>query len=246
MGHFSQFRSQDFEPDDAAPFGDEWERLRASQGWVPGSQVYRRERARALRNELRACYFPSSSVHVKEEQRGEFAQSVLKSEERDVSKDDGGGGKDCAGAPPALVREQDADEEESASQAELTGFQAMCTAIGQQPGSTLGECEAALRATLVNIVDLIDARRTGRAVQVWADFDDFRAYTTRPDKMVPLEEAKEDRLLRCFLKKIRGKGGRLRGRGGRSGAGKRARMGAPSFGLGLDGERESKRPRGEM
>ncbi|KAH8768855.1 hypothetical protein F5883DRAFT_553099 [Diaporthe sp. PMI_573] len=119
-------------------------------------------------------------------------------------------------------------KEDRVSFAELMGFQAMCRDVGEQPGNTLDECKATLRATLVNIVDLIDSHRTGRAVQVWTDFDSFRAYTTRPDKMMPLEEAKEDELLN------------------RRGGSKRVKIRAPSLGAGLDGERERKRSRLEM
>ncbi|KAI3394135.1 hypothetical protein diail_3188 [Diaporthe ilicicola] len=230
-GHFAQFLSQDFEPDNSASFGDEWERLRASQGWVPGSQVYKRERARALRNELRSCYFPASSVRIKEEEEGDM----------------NGGKRNGAATPNAVKEEEDVRREDSKAlteaESELLGFQAMCTAVGKQPGDTPGECKAALRATLVNIVDLIDARRMGQEVQVWTDFDKFCAYTMGHDKMIPLDQAKEDELLQCFLKKIRIGGGRFGGRGAR----KRERTSASksSVGPGLDGRQGRKRLRVE-
>lgn len=234
-GHFAQFSSQDFEPDSTAPFADQWERLRASQGWVPGSQVYRLERARALRNELRACYFPSPSAKIKVEEEGEEPEDAVKEEKV-------GADVDGAGVPVAAKKEEDGEQEEdskalSEAEAELLGFQAMCTAVGKQPGDTLNQCKEALRATLVNIVDLIDAHRMGTAVHVWTDFDRFSKYTMRDDKMMPRDEAKRDKLLKCFLKKLGVHGGRFGNRGGR----KRPRTGQFSFGSGLDGERERKR-----
>lgn len=226
-GHFAQFRSQDFEPNASAPFSDEWERLRASQGWVPGSQAYKRERARALRNELRACYFPPSASKTKEE---------------DIIEEEGGAGEDCTGELLGLETKGEADEDES-PMAELTGFQAMCRDVGQQPGNTIDECKTTLRATLVNIVDLIDTHRTGKPVQVWTDFESFRAYTMQPDKTIPLEQAKEDDLLSCFLKKLRTRGGRLRDRGG-PGVSKRVKGTSPQGSGAIQG-RERKQPRRE-
>lgn len=227
-GHFAQFRSQDFEPDASAPFSDEWERLRASQGWVPGSQTYKRERAQALRNELRAYYFSPSGNKIKEE---------------GIIEEEGGAGENCTGQLLALESKGEADEDGS-PMAELMGFQAMCRDVGQQPGNTIDECKTTLRATLVNIVDLIDTHRTGQAVQVWTDFESFRAYTTRPDKTMPLEQAKEDDLLKCFLKKIRARGGHLRDRSGHGVSKKRVKRTSP-LGSGLIQGRERKRPRRE-
>lgn len=242
-GHFAQFRSQDFEPDASAPFSDEWERLRASQGWVPGSQVYKRERAQALRNELRACYFPPSGIKIKEEQIVGPSRPLIKLDEEYIIEEEGGAGEDCAGELLALKTKGEADEDGSAM-AELMGFQAMCKDVGQQPGNTVDECKTILRATLVNIVDLIDTHRTGQAVQVWTDFESFREYTMRPDKTIPLEQAKDDELLRCFLKKLGAGSGRLRDCSGRSGSKKSAKRKSP-LGSGLIQERERKRHRRE-
>lgn len=236
--HFAQFRSQNFEPDDSAPFSDEWERLTASQGWVPGSQAYKRERARALRNELRACYFPPSSIMIKEEQNREYEEPGIKREEADTIVEEDGGGEGCGGVPLAL----EMGIEDRGPLAELMGFQAMCRDVGKEPGNTIDECKTALRATLVNIIDLIDSHRTGQPVQVWTDFESFRAYTMQSEKTMPLEEAKKDELLECFLKKIKLGKRRSRNRAGR-GVSKRVKTRAPSLGSGLEGERERKRPR---
>ncbi|KAK3304972.1 uncharacterized protein B0T15DRAFT_381102, partial [Chaetomium strumarium] len=45
--------------------------------------------------------------------------------------------------------------------------------------------------TPVNIVDLIDARRTGKRVEVWDNFEEFRAYTLQDEKRIDLREAKK-------------------------------------------------------
>lgn len=241
-GHFAQFRSQGFELDASAPFSDDWERLRASQGWVPGSQAYKRERARALRNELRACYFPPAGLKIKEQQTVGSSQSLIKTKEEDIIEEGDWTGENCAGELPAPETKGEADEDGFAT-AELMGFQAMCRDVGQQPGITIDECKTTLRATLVNIVDLIDTHRTGQAVQVWTDFESFREYTTRPDKTIPLEQAKDDDLLRCFLKKLRTLGGVLRDRGG-PGVSKRVKKTSPQDSGSIQG-REKKRPRRE-
>ncbi len=48
-----------------------------------------------------------------------------------------------------------------------------------------------MKSTLVNIVDLIDVRRTGKHVKVWDSFEEFRAYTLQDKKRISLEEAKK-------------------------------------------------------
>ncbi|KAH8745475.1 hypothetical protein F5883DRAFT_587072, partial [Diaporthe sp. PMI_573] len=115
-GHFAQFRSQDFEPDDSTPFSDEWKRLRArAAAGLPGvgaglAGVQTRTGAGTAKRAARLL-LPSSSIKIKEEQKGESAQPVIKREERDIIEEEGGGGGDCAGAPLALEMEEDAEED---------------------------------------------------------------------------------------------------------------------------------------
>lgn len=199
-GHFSQFTSDAFEPDDKSSFGDEWARLSQSQGWTRGTQQYNEQRACALRNELQTHFFASPSralPAIKSEESGE--------EEPDVK----------SLAEPDHQRHQET--------VELQGFQAMCKAVGRSPGDTVKECKGILRRTLVNIVDLIDACRTGgeRVVRPWTDFEAFKACTLNSaggDKTIPVKVAKQDPLLRCFLQNICRPRGHCRGATGCGGA----------------------------
>ncbi|KAH6845694.1 hypothetical protein B0I37DRAFT_380877 [Chaetomium sp. MPI-CAGE-AT-0009] len=63
----------------------------------------------------------------------------------------------------------------------LRGYQALCRGIGIDPSNSIPECYRRLKDTLVNIVDLIDARRTGKRVKVWENPREFWA-DTRLDK----------------------------------------------------------------
>ncbi|XXH06168.1 hypothetical protein Hte_012614 [Hypoxylon texense] len=54
QSYFDQFTN--FTPNASAPFEDEFSRLASSQGLVSGSQEFRRERTKAIRNELKYHY----------------------------------------------------------------------------------------------------------------------------------------------------------------------------------------------
>lgn len=188
-GHFSQFTSEAFEPEDTASFGDEWARLSQSQGWTRGTRHYNEQRACALRNELQTHFFASSSR----------ALPAIKSEESEEESSD-------AAALAEIPTEEEHQRHEEA--VKLHGFQSMCEAVGKHPGDTIEECERTLNQTLVNIVDLIDAYRTGRGipVKIWTDFEAFRSYTLNSaggDKTIPAKVAAKDPLLKCFLQNFR-------------------------------------------
>lgn len=192
-GHFSQFTSQAFEPDNTASFGDEWARLSQSQGWTRGTKHYSEQRACALRNELQTHFFASSSRVL----------PAIKNEESE--------GENADVQPLA-----ESDHQLHVAAVQLHGFQAMCKAVGKPPGDTVEKCKGILKQTLVNIVDLIDAHRTGgkRAVRLWTDFEAFKAYTLNSsggDRTIPVELAKRDPLLRCFLQNFRAPRGHLGG-----------------------------------
>ncbi|KAL1870842.1 hypothetical protein Daus18300_004930 [Diaporthe australafricana] len=197
-GHFSLFKSEDFKPDKKATFSEEWARLSRSQGWRPGTSHYREQRVFALRNELQTHFFASQSheLPVTKEERQEPVP-VIKEEEQE-------------GADLESLTESYHQRHEAA--VELHGFQSMCQAVGKHPGDTVAECESTLRRTLVNIVDLIDARRLGRTTVglVWTGFEAFRAYILNPlgDKTIPWREANKDAILRCFLQNFRRTQGR--------------------------------------
>ncbi|KAK4213192.1 hypothetical protein QBC37DRAFT_464277 [Rhypophila decipiens] len=63
----------------------------------------------------------------------------------------------------------------------LQGFQDLCSEVGIPRGATIPQCKRALKGKLVNIIDLIDTRRTGKKVKIWTDFKAFKAYTGKLD-----------------------------------------------------------------
>jgi hypothetical protein len=92
--------------------------------------------------------------------------------------------------PQPLV---DIDEEPKKLNEEqiLRGYRDLCTEVGIPPSNSVDECKKHLKSTLVNIVDLIDARRTRSVVMVWDNFDAFRAYTLQDEHRINKEEAKK-------------------------------------------------------
>ncbi|KAJ0335759.1 hypothetical protein COL26b_014259 [Colletotrichum chrysophilum] len=79
-----------------------------------------------------------------------------------------------------LIREQ-----------QLEGYQDLCREIGLPLGDSVDKCKKSLKSTLVNIVDLIDARRTHSTVTVWQDFNAFRNYTLQDEHRIDKGEAKK-------------------------------------------------------
>ncbi|KAL6850628.1 hypothetical protein ACO1O0_007752 [Amphichorda felina] len=177
-----------FTPDDGASFDDEFRRLASSQNWAPGSQAYTRERTIAMREEIKTHYFSQPS-----QQRG-----------------GGGGGGGGGGRQEA--------KGELTWREKLMGYQELCREVGLVPSESIDECKRLLKTKLVNIVDLIDARRLSREVKVWDDFGAFCNYTLEEGHMISAEEAKKDGgFLASLLRRIPG----LRRKGGR----RRVRMG---------------------
>ncbi|CAG9991095.1 unnamed protein product [Clonostachys byssicola] len=86
--------------------------------------------------------------------------------------------------------QEDLEDVPLTEEAKLAGYQALCEEVGIPPHDTIEECQKHLKRTLVNIVDLIDTRRTGKSVKVWTDFDAFRRYTLK--RSINTEEAKKD------------------------------------------------------
>lgn len=83
------------------------------------------------------------------------------------------------------------EEELSGEEIALRGYQALCHEVGIDPSDSVAECKRNLKKTLVNIVDLIDTRRTGKRVVVWDSFEEFRAYTLQDEKRIHPQEAKK-------------------------------------------------------
>ncbi|KAK9425614.1 putative Mitotic spindle checkpoint component mad2 [Seiridium unicorne] len=132
-------------------FEDEFERLACSPDWVPGTQEYRRERTKAIGSELKYWYFSQQAECDTED-----------------SSDDGSAGVDEDGEVKNDTEPSEDDEDEretrrkklTREEIDLRGFHALCCEVGIEPRETRLECERILKSTLVNIVDLIDTRRT--------------------------------------------------------------------------------------
>ncbi|KAK4153476.1 hypothetical protein C8A00DRAFT_15308 [Chaetomidium leptoderma] len=106
------------------------------------------------------------------------------------------------------------DQKEPTEDDQLQGYQSLCQEVGISPPShSIAECKRELKKTLVNIVDLIDARRTHKEVKVWDDFEAFRDYTLEDDHIINMKEAKKDGgFLASLLQRLRTRSGERRNR----------------------------------
>ncbi|KAK8070987.1 ribonuclease h [Apiospora hydei] len=176
----------DFRPDSSAPFDDEFERFASSQGIVPGSQEYRKQRTTAIKREFDVLYL---SQPIKEEGEDEDKEEDDKSDSRDDMD----------------IKDESLTEDELI----LRAFHILCRHVNVEPGPTARDCELAIkRVGPINIVDFLDAERTGKPVQIWpwSQFSQFRKYTLGDrNKCIHLGQAKEHPLLRALLQDLSSK-----------------------------------------
>ncbi|KAK7946645.1 uncharacterized protein PG986_010966 [Apiospora aurea] len=176
----------DFRPDSSAPFGDEFERFASSQGIVPGSKEYLKQRTTAIKREFDVLYL---SQPIKEEDENEDKEEDDKSDSRDDMD----------------IKDESLTEDELI----LRAFHDLCRHVNVEPGPTARDCELAIkRVGPINIVDFLDAERTGKPVQIWpwSQFSQFRRYTLGDrDKCIHLGQAKEHPLLRALLQDLSSK-----------------------------------------
>ncbi|KAL8300545.1 hypothetical protein RB593_010074 [Gaeumannomyces tritici] len=152
--------------------------------------------------------------------------------------------------PPKLEAVDEEDEEAepaSAQEIALRGYQEPCREVGldeEAAGGNVDECKKALKSTLVNIVDLIDARRRHAKVEVWTDFEKFRAYTLQDGKRIDRKEARASPGYLASLLQRLGGPRRKKGKKGREAAWYRgaSRSRRPKCGCGSTGPAAS-RPR---
>jgi len=62
----------------------------------------------------------------------------------------------------------------------------------------------ALESIFVNIHDVLNSQRTGKAVVPFENFDKFQHYTKKEGNTYPLAEAKADKRKKIFLKQLHG------------------------------------------
>ncbi|KIL84594.1 hypothetical protein FAVG1_12120 [Fusarium avenaceum] len=104
--------------------------------------------------------------------------------------------------------------DELTEEEQLKGYQSLCREVRIPEKDSIPECKKDLKNTLVNIVDLIDARRVQKDVKVWDDFESFRAYTLQDEHRINMHEAKQDGgYLASLLQRLQGPRSRSRNRG---------------------------------
>ncbi|KAL7792989.1 hypothetical protein V8C37DRAFT_379791 [Trichoderma ceciliae] len=119
-------------------------------------------------------------------------------------------------------QQPDGTQEEPTEEDILKGYQDLCREVSISPSDSTAECKKNLKKTLVNIVDLIDARRMDKKVEVWHDFEAFREYTLQDEHRISVDEAKEgEGYLASLLQKLRGTHRQKRSRIKRAGLAKR-------------------------
>ncbi|KAF2971122.1 hypothetical protein GQX73_g2515 [Xylaria multiplex] len=166
QSYFSQLPN--FQPNDNADFEDEFGRFASSQNIAPGSQAWRRKRTDAIRRKL-FLQLNEMVFH--------YSQKV------DSDDDD--------------IKEEDEDNlglsrREKERRRKLRVFQNMCREAKLEPLATIDGCATNLKSVLINIVDYIDAKRSGRPIKVWPphEFERFRKYSLSDGKRMDLKEAK--------------------------------------------------------
>lgn len=86
---------------------------------------------------------------------------------------------------------------------DLTSWRTLCQIVRISPiPDTLKSCREAVKATHVNIVDLVDTKATGEPVTVFVSEVDLSEYTITTGKFFPRENAYAGGLLRYLLRRI--------------------------------------------
>ncbi|KAK5936607.1 hypothetical protein PMZ80_011135 [Knufia obscura] len=81
----------------------------------------------------------------------------------------------------------------------LSNWQHLCREVGIEPQKSITQCKRMLSKVAVNIVDLVDHRRTGSAVQQFASKARLRRYSITTGKIFSKKNAKEDGYLSALL-----------------------------------------------
>ncbi|KAL6711226.1 hypothetical protein ACN47E_005757 [Coniothyrium glycines] len=94
----------------------------------------------------------------------------------------------------------------------LANWQKLCRVckVREVPES-IQACEETLKSLLINIVNLVNSRRTGEGVIIFPDRQQFIEYTW-PDRIYPLNKALEDSLLTALLQPVHELRSRVYGR----------------------------------
>ncbi|KAG1734508.1 hypothetical protein EDB19DRAFT_1639041 [Suillus lakei] len=86
---------------------------------------------------------------------------------------------------------------------DLTSWRTLCQIVRVSPiPDTLKSCRKAVKATHVNIVDLVDTKVTGKPVTLFDSEVDLSKYTITTGKFFPKDNACAGGLLRYLLRRI--------------------------------------------
>ncbi|KAE8168525.1 hypothetical protein BDV40DRAFT_251027 [Aspergillus tamarii] len=89
------------------------------------------------------------------------------------------------------------------TESKLQNWQALCRELQLDiPMASITQCRKALARVHVNLVDLIDSRRTGTAIQKFSSLSALRLYTLDSGKVFPKNAAKRDGFLKDLLRRI--------------------------------------------
>ncbi|KAI1351408.1 hypothetical protein F5Y01DRAFT_283004 [Xylaria sp. FL0043] len=167
-----------FQPNNGADFDEEFGRFASSQNIAPGTRAWRQKRTKVIHHEVVFHY----------------------SQEDDSDDED------------EFKRESDDDigltEYEKRYRWRLRIYQNICREAKLEPLDTIEGCITNIKGVLINIVDYIDAKRTGSPIKVWPphQFEEFRRYTLSDAKRIDLATARDgDGFLASLLQELRRK-----------------------------------------
>ncbi|CAD0089739.1 unnamed protein product [Aureobasidium vineae] len=84
---------------------------------------------------------------------------------------------------------------------QLGRLQHLCVELGIEPLDTINKCKKVLKKTHVNLVDLMNAHRTGKKVGKFDTYKQLRTYTLESGKIYPKKYAKGD-VVKVLLRQI--------------------------------------------
>ncbi|KAF3396045.1 hypothetical protein F1880_006643 [Penicillium rolfsii] len=85
----------------------------------------------------------------------------------------------------------------------LENWQALCVELGIRHSiESISKCRKVLSNIHVNLVDLVNSRRTGQKVKHFPNVATLRNYTRDTNKIFPKSAAKEDGFLKALLRVI--------------------------------------------
>ena len=170
---FSQYPN--FVHDPHAPLQDEFNRLAQERNWKVDGTRYRKEWRRCVEDSFTG-YFGSDASRLEGWQALCIKVSIA-----DVPPSITGCRKVSDAASPS-------DAQRRAAARRKDSIPTLCSLWSQ-----------ALRGVWVNIVDLIDANRTGRRVPRHGSMNALRKYIMDTGKIFPKEAAKQNGFLKAFL-----------------------------------------------